>query len=916
MRIAYRQGLISAQDSFLLKDLSGDRYIDIIVNPTPVTAAVAVGDTDYLIVEQRSVSNAWGPFYGPDTRYLYWEINQANGIVTRSFTTLSPVTSPNPPAEVIDQMWWDTSSNLMKVFNGSRWVNTLRVLAGELRFGSTVIPAPFESQVGLNTPTDAGTIMSDGLGGAFKNSKGEFLTTNTDLSSVDTGSLVKLDGAQIVLQANENIPKFSLVYILNGRAALASGQAPDEITKAPIGLITVDAYQNDAVTLVTGGKSVTNEQWNWSASEIGKKVYCTSTGTVTLVEPNLHKKTIVGIIVGTQSILLLFSTDTDIVTSSGLSGVGTTLPLSISGSSDFPIIGINKADDSTDGYISAADIARITSIENILSNKSDVGHPHPEKSNIDHMHIIADTTDLQTALNDKSNVGHGHIITDTSGLQTALDNKADISHGHSIPEVSGLQSALDNKADLSHSHIIADTTGLQTTLNGKSDIGHGHSIPEVAGLQSSLDDKSFVGHGHVINNIAGLQTALNDKSDVGHWHVIADTTGLQDALDGKANVVHGHIIAAVIGLQDALDGKANVSHTHALSGLTDTNIILPSTNQVLTFNGLKWVNSAVPSGNGTAAIFHLQIGIPSGTHSHSAIITLNDLTLAMAANDGTSQTYTFVISSDDVAGHMHDITIVYDYASGLLVIDSISNNAIDNHVALPATFIQQTTPYLEDLGDVDLFVLPNGNSTAGPFEGDVLTWNNAQQRWISTAPAPSSGGGSSIIYCDWETTGDQYLPTYGSESSAPSLQATNPIPNALWTGASNLNPAGIIEVIDGDGNVGFYPGDDGLYMVQVNLRISNYNSFAYGALSALKFKLVAVGGNSSLDGPEQTEIIYGKDFYGSFSKSLTFTHYMRSGNAYKLAIWQDSEVGNFLIVGASSSVRFIKLLSLAPFIGP
>jgi len=205
MRISYRQGLVSAQADFLQIGQVNAQCVDLIVSPTPTVVALASGTKDYLISEQRTVTNAWGPFTGTATQYLYWEINPANGQLSRGASTLPVIASATEPPAVNGQMWWDQTANVMKVYNGVRWTNTLRVLAGRLQSGGILIPEPFGSQVGLNTPISAGFILTDGMGAAYKSANGEFLTTDTPLTSVDTGSLVKLDGAQIIVQANENI---------------------------------------------------------------------------------------------------------------------------------------------------------------------------------------------------------------------------------------------------------------------------------------------------------------------------------------------------------------------------------------------------------------------------------------------------------------------------------------------------------------------------------------------------------------------------------------------------------------------------------------------------------------------------------------------------------------------------------------
>lgn len=329
MQISYRQGLVSAQDNFLQIGQADTRYVDISVSPTPVVATIAFGSIDYLIGEQRYVTNAWGPLTSA-THYLYWDINQSTGALTRGFTTIEPITSAAAPINpAVGQLWFDTIAKTMKEFTGTRWAHVLRVFAGTVKSGAIIIPAPFESQVGLNEPTTAGFIMTDGFGKAFKNSLGQFLTTDTSISSIDTGSQVQLQGAQVVVQANENIPKFSLVYLIGGRAALASGDPAFSGSRDPLAMVTMDAFQNDAITLVTSGQVVTNEQWNFSSAEIGKSIYCSNTGTITTIKPNSWQNVKVGTIMSSNSVLLDFDKETEVPTVISSGGSVRTLPFQI-----------------------------------------------------------------------------------------------------------------------------------------------------------------------------------------------------------------------------------------------------------------------------------------------------------------------------------------------------------------------------------------------------------------------------------------------------------------------------------------------------------------------------------------------------------------------------------------------------------
>jgi hypothetical protein len=603
MRISYRQGLISAQSNFLQTNPVGSNvYVDIVVSPTPVIASIAFRDRDYLIDETVSVPNAWGPFTDTQTYYLFWEI-LPDGNLSRGSTVFSPVSSTNPPTEQIGQMWWDNSVKVMKVFDGFNWVPTLRVLAGSLH-GGNVIPSSYGSQVGMNAPTDAGYILRDAFQNVFRDNNGNFLTSTSPLTSSDTGSLVKFDGTQLTAQANEPIPKFSLVYLRDGRAALASGIPPDNIPKAPLGMVTEDSPQDAAVTIVTAGKTVFNEQWDFAISDLGHAVFCGPNGEVAINKPLAQKNMRVGTIITKQSILLNFDWETEASTvTSGVTGVMASAPLSITGTLSTPMVNIQRADSNHDGFINASDFARIPTLELLVAGKADLVHSHS----------IANVTGLQGALDGKSNISHTQNIASIIDLQTALDDKAPLIHTHNLVDILGwpnakleLDTTIASKipkvlvgagnfpmivaggtltdsgfsdasfALASHTHVIVDVTDLPAALLLKSDVEHVHAIADVTGLVDELAGKALVVHSHVISNIAGLQSALDNKSNVGHTHLFADIPGLQPALDGKAATIHVHAISDVAGLQTALDDKAALSHFHAIGDTTGLQLALNS----------------------------------------------------------------------------------------------------------------------------------------------------------------------------------------------------------------------------------------------------------------------------------------------------------------------------------------------------
>lgn len=180
---------------------------------------------------------------------------------------------------------------------------------------------------------------------------------------------------------------------------------------------------------------------------------------------------------------------------------------------------------------------------------------------LSHVHLIADTTGLQTALEGKAATGHTH---DYSGVYAAL------AHVHLVGDVTGLQTALDAKAasthnhdaayaGLSHVHLIADTTGLQTALDGKAASTHTHAA------------------GDVTSGTFGLSRGGTNQTS---WtasrcvQVSSDGTKLESA--GGACGVGSGAVASVFGrtgdvlaeLGDYAAFYAALTHTHSGADLT------------------------------------------------------------------------------------------------------------------------------------------------------------------------------------------------------------------------------------------------------------------------------------------------------------------------------------------------------------
>jgi len=309
MLLSFRQGIaryqtdVYATPTFLQKSTLNGDYIDLIVSPDPTVVIFAHKNATYVIEETKTVRNAWGPFTAGSTRYLFWDINLLDASITRGYTNFPQIVESTPPSNpAFDQHWYDTTNHQMKVWNGSKWLEKLRVFAGSYSSQAIIVPMRLGSQVGEVGNFEGGNLILDSYNKPLRQSDGTFVTSATDLSIINASSKkIKFESEVVSGMAAENIPKFSFVQATKGKA-FKLARSDDWKTRV-VGLSTEDLYISEIGNIETNGL-VRNEQWNWPDTAIGKPVFCGKTGEVTLVPPTTGVLQIVGYVFDASSIFL------------------------------------------------------------------------------------------------------------------------------------------------------------------------------------------------------------------------------------------------------------------------------------------------------------------------------------------------------------------------------------------------------------------------------------------------------------------------------------------------------------------------------------------------------------------------------------------------------------------------------------
>jgi hypothetical protein len=310
MKLPFRQGIVryqtdSATNPIFLQKSNGGTNVDLYCSPDPTIVTFAHGITDYLFEECKTVPQAWGPFTSGTDYWLFWDIDILTGTRTFGSTKLAPIYSTNPPSQPVnDQHWFDTTNTKIMVWTG-KWIEKIRVFACKYDRGAVIVPYPAGTQSGILQTVYAGYLVFDVDEKPIKQWKrdqtGAFITTESKLITHSSKmSTIILEAAQVVAEADENIPNWSLIcYTSQDKVGLAS--YIDQIHPVA-GLVYEDLYDTELGSFYTSGH-ITNNNWNWSHAP-STPLFCGLYGQLTTDVPQLGSIQRVGMIVSPDTIYL------------------------------------------------------------------------------------------------------------------------------------------------------------------------------------------------------------------------------------------------------------------------------------------------------------------------------------------------------------------------------------------------------------------------------------------------------------------------------------------------------------------------------------------------------------------------------------------------------------------------------------
>lgn len=309
MRLSFRQGIaryqtnISATPTFLQWSAGAGDFVDLIVQPDPTIIVFAHKASNYIFEEIKTVPKAWGPIAGSQPVHLFWDVNLLTGVLTRGITNLPPMyTSAEPNTPSTDQHWFDIVNRTMKVWNGTKWVEKIRVFAGYVTSGAIIRFSPIGSHAGINEECEGGNLVLDAYNKPLRQSDGTFVTSVSSLIIVNgAGKKVKFEAEVLAGMAEEPVPKFSLVQMRAGRRIVLARHT-DPMSRIA-GIVLEDLYTNEPGSIVTEGL-IRNEAWNFPKALVNRPVFCGANGEVTTAPPKVGVIQASGFVYDTDSIYM------------------------------------------------------------------------------------------------------------------------------------------------------------------------------------------------------------------------------------------------------------------------------------------------------------------------------------------------------------------------------------------------------------------------------------------------------------------------------------------------------------------------------------------------------------------------------------------------------------------------------------
>lgn len=592
-------------------------------------------------------------------------------------------------------LYFDTSANLMKVYNGSSWVAAYASLSGAMfasnNLSDVVSVSSSRSNLGLGTTSDVVFNSLETTGGLIV---GGDLTVNGTLTTIDTTNLAVSD---------------NMIYLNEGST----------ITNPDLGW---SGNYNDGTYAHTGVfRDATDGKFKFYDSYTPEPGTEINTGHASFSLADVAAGTFYGALSGNASTATALQTARTIGLSGDVSG-----SVSFDGTSNVTITAA-VADDSHNHIVSNVDgLQTALDAKAPLASPALTGTPTVPTAAVDTnttqaastafvVAQIADDAPTKTGsgasgtwgISITGNAATATTATSATTASTANATAATLTRGSYLTgsnfngssattwavdatsaNTASKVVARDASGNFSAGTITASLAGNATTSS--STTGNAATATKLAtartiGLSGDVSGSvSFDGsldatitavvaddsHNHIISNVDGLQAALDSKQPTGAYLTGNQTITLSGDVSGSGTTAitvtvaddsHNHVISNVDGLQTALDGKAPLTGTGASGtwGISITGNASTATYATTAGNGgVTSVNGStgavtisVPESfpSGTAMLF-AQTSAPTGwtkstTHNNKALRLVSG-----TAGSGGSAAFTTAFGTPSVSG--------------------------------------------------------------------------------------------------------------------------------------------------------------------------------------------------------------------------------------------------------------------------
>ncbi|MEM2159501.1 MAG: hypothetical protein QXN55_00950 [Candidatus Nitrosotenuis sp.] len=722
MILQFRHGVLNApQDNlgnFTSLRLSSDpTRVDLSTTNGPLLITIAHGSSNYVVEFNKSIPKAWGPL--PINADLYIEISQITGLPSFTYSTLPFLVQHGvPPAPAIGQNVFDLDANVVKEWDGNRWITKLKVLVGSIA-AHNINSYPAGSQIGVTGDFSGGFILADGDGKPIRKPNGELLTSDVDikLAGSQQQSSIKVDSTIFLVTAIEPIPAFSVVAF-GGPDQIKLAQNDINLGAPPVGFCVDPVYVNEASTIILSGRIIHNPNWNFDLADAGKTLYLTANGQFSTIRPQ-QDVWHVGSILNPTTILFQIDREASApitASSAGITSVSAIAPITSNTTTGAVLIGLGEATVNQDGYMTAIQAQQLENTVNGLNAEIQTRDAQVQSLTSSLTIEIQSRTDADLL---KADINHTHAVADVVSLQASLDNKADVNHVHGIADVTSLQAELDNKSNISHIHDWTNIINAPTTAAGwltdVSLVGHQHHVIDIVDFPASWD----------WTNISNAPTTwqaygITNVADISHSHHITDIIDFPATWDwanivnhpttlagygiSPTELVHNHPWTDIVSTPTTLAGygitdAALASHNHALASLTDIQFAtVPANGDLLKFNDVsnKWENSS----------YAVSINVNLGGVAITTPIA--------------GQVLTYDLSGSWVNANLPAFPTNWDWTNIVNTPTTLAGYSITD--AVTTTTFNAHNHALSQLSDVVA-------STSTRIPGDVLKWDGTQ--WVN-----------------------------------------------------------------------------------------------------------------------------------------------------------------------------------------